>query len=157
MSTPEQAKALLSEVVSHGARKRIAKHLGIAESDLSRRFSVNDERKSGIGEALREVGAIASEDPIAFTKVKAFIHTCLEALNPDAQMPLPLPSLISQVHNESSDVVRAFLENRPAHEQIHEATEAINALQEFIAGHMLERKAMELARPRRPQRLRRTG
>jgi hypothetical protein len=156
MSTPLQAKALLSEVVTRGARKRIAQHLGIAESDLSRRFSVNDDRKSGIGEALREVSAIAAEDSQAFPKVKAFIHSCLQALEPDKQLELPLPQLVCNFQKETFEAARAFTLDRPVNEQIREASEAIAALQNFIAVHVA-RKGNELAQPRRGQRLRKTG
>lgn len=157
MSTQQSnIKALLSEVVSRGARKRIAQHLGIAETDLSRRFSVNDERKSGIGEGLREVTAIATEDPKAFPKVKPYVQSCLEALEPQKQMELPLHLLVCNVQKEAADVFQAYTMDRSSDEQIREASEAIAALQQFIAGH-IDRKPNEISQPRRAQRLRRAG
>lgn len=161
MSIPRQTdvKALLSEVVSRGARKRIAHRLGIAESDLSRRFSVNDERKSGIGEGLREASAIAEEDPSAFGKVKAYLQSILEALEPQPkEIQLSLPLLVCQIHKEAADVFQAYTLDRPAHEQVKEASEAIAALQRFIATHTIARKPDQIAPVRRTtQRLRKTG
>ena len=157
MSTEQKdVKRLLTEVVSRGARKRIANHLGIAESDLSRRFSVNDERKSGIGEGLREASAIAAEDPKAYPKVKAYVESCLEALEPEKQMELPIHLLVCNVQKEAGDVFQAYTMDRPPQEQIREASEAIAALQQFIAAN-IERKPDQIATPGQTQRLRRTG
>jgi hypothetical protein len=137
----------LSEVVSRGARKRIASRLHIVESDLSRRFSVHDERKSGIAEGLREILAIAHEDADAFRKVKAFFLGCLDSLQPpDKVEDEDIPLLVSHAHWKAGEVIRAWIEDKPVHVQIRLATEAIVALQKF-----------QVAVSRQQTRMRKTG
>lgn len=157
MTIPSQTevKAVLSEFVSHGARKRIALRLGINESDLSRRFSVNDERKSGLGEGLRELLAIAAEDPQAFQSLKTFLQSILKQ-HKIAAASMPANLLVCKADKEADDVIRAWAENRPTHVQVRETVEAIVAMQRWLVT-LVARKGSQVAVQRKSQRLRKTG
>lgn len=154
MITQSDVKAMLSEVISRGTHKHIALQLGISQSDLSRRFSVHDERKSGIGECVREVAAIATADPQGYPKVKAFVMSCLECFG-TPQSHLPLTYLVCEADREADDVIRAWTQDKPIKEVKREAIEAIAALQTLVAN--LDRKDSAMSARRESPKLRKTG
>lgn len=122
MGIPSQreVKSLLSDLVPHGKRKRIAAILGVSEGDICRRFNPEDERKLACAEALREQRAIASVDPRAFLALRTYIESVWDSWElkigkgPDA----------GDVAKETADYVCAELQNRPLHIRRKELVEA---------------------------------
>ena len=131
MNAPTQyeVKLLLDDVIPHGVRQQIAEELGVTEGDISRRFNPNDDRKCGIGEALRELIALKNADPQAFQTVRAFIDNTLNA--EDRGTSRDLSQLMGSVAKETADVVCAELEGKPAHIRRKEAVEAGAALRKY--------------------------
>jgi hypothetical protein len=97
-------------------------------SALSRRFSPNDERQSGIAEGLRELCGIAVTNPEAFRTIRAYVETMMDSWENPEKKTECLPVLVIAANKESDDVIHAFVAGKPVIEQRKEIAEAIAAL-----------------------------
>ena len=129
-----ELKALLSDLVRHGSQIKIANILGVTPGEISHRFNPDHECKLRLAEGLREAWAIAGGDPEAFRGLRAYLDTLFDSWELPESSAGSLPVLAIAADQEADDVIRAFVGNKPIHEQRKEATEAIAALKRYVDG-----------------------
>jgi len=147
-----ETERFLFNVLDHGDKSELAQALGVSLSEISQQVNPEEPRKSDYFRFKRFLVALATVNPKAAQLLCADLHAVVDA--PCAHKDIS--KLTGDVAQESTELICAALQRKPAHVQRKEALDVVMASYRFIAG-LTERKPNEVSIPRRAMRLRKTG
>ena len=138
-SAPDQheLKCLLSDIVKHGNKTKVANILGVSPSDISQRFDAeNETRKLALAEGLREVWAICGADQEAGRKLRSYIEGLFDCwLDSVKVTDKNLSCLLSDASQDALSLLRArSIDGKPVHVQREQALAVRATIDQFIAG-----------------------
>lgn len=92
----EEVKKLFSLVIPRGNKKLIAAGMGVHESDISRRFNPNDDRKLATAEALLEQFHVIQTSPAEWLTIRAYIESLWDEWETKGCLPVPSPAQVAK-------------------------------------------------------------
>lgn len=137
MEPPNQydTERLLSDVLSHGDKAKLANFLGVSPSEICQQFNPEETKKSDYYRFKRMLFWLKTEINIeAARTIFADLHSSYDSWQKPSCKHETLAALVVAADKEAGEVIQSWAANKPLHEQRKETVEAIAALQRHLEG-----------------------
>lgn len=129
-----ETEQFLDDAIKHGVRQKLANALDVTVSEISQQFNPYEPaRKSYYYQFKRQLCALCEIDPGAARLIFADLHSSFDEWLKSVKVTGELSLLVCDVEKEAGDLIRAKLQDKPAHVQRKEALEIRAAVDRFIA------------------------
>lgn len=137
---PNEIRVLLSDLLKHGDRVKLANVFGVTESAISQRLNPNSNGHCRIADGLYDAWAICGVNSNAGRALKTYIFDLFESWL-GVNRPTSSDEALADASHDFADILSSRLKHKPLREQLREAVTAQSKLAEFIEGVERELRA----------------